>query len=66
MNREKFLLFLLSGIFLFQAGWFTFALVWCANNGGPATCSKIGERYEQTAAAMTATVLALMVGDKRP
>ena len=62
MNKEKFLLYMLAGIFTFQAGVFGMGLYYCANNGGLDSCPKIGDRYEQTFNVMVATVLALMTG----
>ena len=62
MPKERFLLFMLAGIFTFQAGVFGMGLYYCANNGGLDSCPKIGERYEQTFNVMVATVLALMTG----
>ena len=62
MSKEKFLLYMLAGIFTFQAGVFGMGLYYCANNGGLDSCPKIGDRYEQTFNVMVATVLALMTG----
>ena len=61
-NKEKFLLYLLGGIFAFQAAVFGAGLFFCARNGGLSTCPKIGERYEQTFNVMIATTLALLTG----
>lgn len=62
MTKERFLLYMLAGIFAFQAGVFGMGLYYCANNGGLDSCPKIGDRYEQTFNVMVATVLALMTG----
>jgi len=62
MKKEKFLLYLLAGIFTYQACLFGAGFYYCANNGGLKSCPKIGERYEQTFNTMLATVLALMTG----
>ena len=62
MAKEKFLLYMLAGIFTFQAGVFGMGLYYCAKNGGLDSCPKIGDRYEQTFNVMVATVLALMTG----
>jgi hypothetical protein len=62
MKKEKFLLYLLAGIFTFQACLFGAGFYYCANNGGLESCPKIGERYDQTFNTMLATVLALMTG----
>ena len=60
--KEKFLLYVLAGIFAFQAGVFGMGLFYCANNGGIESCPKIGERYDQTFNVMVATTLALLTG----
>jgi hypothetical protein len=62
MAKEKFLLYMLAGIFTFQAGVFGVGLYYCANNGGLQSCPKLGERYEQTFNIMVATTLALLTG----
>ena len=62
MSKERFLLYMLAGIFTFQAGVFGMGLYYCANNDGLDSCPKIGDRYEQTFNVMVATVLALMTG----
>ena len=38
MSKEKFLLYMLAGIFAFQAGTFGVGLYYCANNGGLESC----------------------------
>tara|TARA_R110002050_G_C8724083_1_gene496684 strand:- start:389 stop:598 length:210 start_codon:yes stop_codon:yes gene_type:complete len=62
MAKEKFLLYMLAGIFTFQAGIFGVGLYYCANNGGLQSCPKLGDRYEQTFNVMIATTLALLTG----
>jgi hypothetical protein len=62
MSKERFLLYMLAGIFTFQAGVFGMGLYYCANNGGLESCPRLGDRYEQTFNVMVATVLALMTG----
>jgi hypothetical protein len=62
MNKENFLLWMLAGIFAFQAGIFGFGVYYCSINGGFATCPEIGRRYEQTFSVMIATTLALLTG----
>jgi hypothetical protein len=62
MSKEKFLLYMLGGIFAFQAGVFGVGLYYCANNGGLQSCPKLGDRYEQTFNVMIATTLALLTG----
>ena len=61
-NKEKYLLYLLGGIFVFQAAIFGAGLFFCARNGGLKTCPSIGTRYEQTFNVMIATTLALLTG----
>ena len=62
MAKERFLLYMLAGIFSFQAGIFGVGLYYCANNGGLNSCPKLGDRYEQTFNVMIATTLALLTG----
>jgi len=62
MAKEKFLLYMLAGIFTFQAGVFGMGLYYCANNSGLDSCPNIGERYDQTFNVMVATTLALLTG----
>ena len=64
MSKEKFLLYMLAGIFTFQAGVFGMGLYYCANNGGIQSCPEIGRRYEATFAVMIATTLALLTRNK--
>ena len=59
-NREKFLLFMLAGIFTWQAALFTFGAVQCFANGGKDACPNLGDRYENTVGIMVATTLALL------
>jgi len=62
MSKERFLLWMLAGIFTFQAGTFAFGIYWCANNGGIKTCPDVTKTYEQTFNVMIATTLALLTG----
>jgi hypothetical protein len=62
MSKEKLLLYMLAGIFIFQATLFGVGFYFCATNGGLGNCPKIGERYEQTFNVMIATTLALLTG----
>ena len=62
MNRERFLLYLLGGIFGCQVAIFGTGLVYCMNNGGPKTCPNISQSYEKTFNVMIATTLALLTG----
>ena len=59
-NREKFLLFMLAGIFTWQAALFTFGTISCFRTGGKEACPNLGDRYENTVAIMVATTLALL------
>ena len=59
-NREKFLLFMLAGIFIWQAAVFTFGVISCFQNGGQSACPDLGDRYENTVNVMVATTLALL------
>ena len=62
MAKEKFLLYMLAGIFAFQASIFGAGFYYCAKAGGLAACPKLGERYENTFNVMIATTLALITG----
>jgi hypothetical protein len=62
MNKQKFLLQMLAGIFTFQACLFGAGFYYCAKAGGLSACPKIGERYENTFNVMVATTLALITG----
>jgi hypothetical protein len=62
VSKERFLLYMLAGIFTFQAGVFGVGLYYCANNGGLQSCPDLGTRYEQTFNVMIATTLALLTG----
>lgn len=65
-NREKFLLYLLAGIFAYQAAVFTYGM-WVCSHVTPKqsiqqVCPELGSRYDQTFAVMIATTLALLTG----
>ena len=62
MAKERFLLYMLAGIFSFQAAVFASGLYICATNGGLKSCPDLGDRYEQTFNVMIATTLALLTG----
>ena len=64
MSKERFLLWMLAGIFSFQAGTFGFAVYWCAKNGGLETCPDITDTYEKTFNVAIATTLALLTGSR--
>ena len=59
-NREKFLLYLLAGIFIWQAAIFTGGLIGCFRAGADSACPDLGDRYENTVGIMVATTLALL------
>ena len=59
-NREKFLLYMLAGIFIWQAAVFTFGVIGCFKAGGMKACPDLGDRYENTVNVMVATTLALL------
>ena len=59
-NREKFLLFMLAGIFIWQAAIFSYGVIGCFQNGGKEACPDLGNRYENTVNVMVATTLALL------
>ena len=66
MFKERFLLYMLALIFLFQAGIFSFALYKCSTyspNEVSKVCPEIGERYDNTFNVAIATVLALLTGN---
>jgi len=62
MNKQKFLLQMLAGIFTFQACLFGAGFYYCIKAGGLSSCPKLGERYESTFNVMIATTLALITG----
>ena len=59
-NRERFLLYMLAGIFIWQAAVFTFGAISCFQKGGREACPNLGDRYENTVGIMVATTLALL------
>ena len=59
-NREKFLLYMLAGIFIWQAAIFSYGVIGCFRIGGKAACPELGDRYEATVNVMVATTLALL------
>ena len=62
MDKQKFLLQILAGIFTFQACLFGVGFYYCAEAEGLNSCPEIGERYDKTFTTMTAVVLALLTG----
>ena len=61
-NREKFLFWMLAGIFIFEGLLFTAGFIACWRDGGLAACPALGDRYESTFSVMVATTLALLTG----
>ena len=59
-NREKFLLYMLAGIFTWQAAIFTGGVIGCFRAGAEGACPDLGDRYENTVGIMVATTLALL------
>ena len=59
-NREKFLLLMLAGIFIWQAAIFSYGVVGCFQKGGMKACPDLGDRYENIVNVMVATTLALL------
>ena len=62
MSKERFLLWMLAGIFAFQAGTLGVGIYYCTTSGGIEACPNLGDRYEQTFNVMIATTLALLTG----
>ena len=63
MPKNRYLLNMLAGIFIFQGVIFTYGFVFCSQNGGLKTCPELGERYDQTFSLMVATTLGLLTGN---
>ena len=61
-NREKFLYWMLAGIFIFEGLLFAAGFIACWRGGGLAACPALGDRYESTFSVMVATTLALLTG----
>ena len=62
MDRERFLLYILGGIFGCQVIIFGAGVSYCMNNGGLKSCPNISASYEKTFNVMIATTLALLTG----
>ena len=58
--RERFLLWMLAGIFAVQAGIFIQGFVYCSR--APEACPEVGARYDKTFSAMVAGVMGLLAG----
>ena len=67
MRKERFLLYMLAGIFAFQGSLFTYAFYKCTTVRPELeitkVCPEIGDRYEATFNLMVATTLALLTGN---
>ena len=61
-NRERFLFWMLAGIFVWQAVIFSLGVWSCFLAGGIQACPALGDRYENTVNVMVATTLALLTG----
>ena len=59
---DKFLYFMLAGIFIWQAILFSWGAYGCFKLGGLKACPELGNRYESTVNVMVATTLALLTG----
>ena len=66
MSKERFLLYLLAGIFLYQAVLFTYGFHKCTTIKPELeikeVCPDIRETYSQTFTVMISTTLALLTG----
>ena len=67
MTKERFLLWMLAGIFTYQAAVFSFGLYQCSrvrpSEAITTVCPELGDRYDQTFNVMIATTLALLTGN---
>lgn len=62
-GREKWLLAILTGVFVVQASTLVYGVHICSTAKIPIqTCPKLGERFDNTFATMIATTLALLTG----
>ena len=66
MSKEKFLLYILAGIFTYQAAIFGFGVYKCTNlvkyEVFAKVCPSLGERYDNTFNNMITATLALLTG----
>jgi len=61
--RERWLLSILTGVFLVQSSVLVYGVAKCFDDPKPIqTCPQLGERFEQTFNGMIATTLALLTG----
>ena len=67
MAKERFLLYMLAGIFAYQAAVFSFGLYQCSrvrpSKAITTVCPELGDRYDQTFNVMITTTLALLTGN---
>jgi hypothetical protein len=65
-SREKWLLSMLTGIFIIKAAVFVYGMNYCVRNTPEKTvtdvCPNIGDRFETSFSTMIATTLALLTG----
>ena len=61
-DRERFLFWMLAGIFIFEGVLFAAGFIACWRGGGLQACPELGERYEATFSLMVAATLSLMAG----
>lgn len=64
-TREKWLLSLLTAVFVTQAGTLLYGISACSKldtKDIPLVCPKLGERFDTTFSTMIATTLALLTG----
>ena len=66
MPKERFLLYILAGIFSYQAAVFSFGLYQCSRvsprEAIATVCPSLGDRYDQTFNVMITSTLALLTG----
>ena len=66
MSKERFLLWMLAGIFTFQASTLGYGIFICSNvtpnESIKTVCPDLGDRYEQTFNVMITSTLALLTG----
>ena len=67
VQKERFLLWMLAGVFGFQIAVFSGAVVRCSQytaEEAKVACPDLGRRYDQTFGVMIATILALLSTSK--
>ena len=61
--RERFLLSLLTLVFVFQGGMFLLGFLACVKAENPrAACPEIGKRFDSTSQSMLSAVIGLLAG----